>query len=29
MSFSVSKCVSAKDMWDTLESTHEDSSGIV
>ena len=25
----VSKCVSAKDMWDTLESTHEGSSGIV
>ena len=25
----VSKCVSAKDMWDTLESTHEGSSGTV
>jgi len=25
----VSKCVSAKDMWDTLESTYEGSSGIV
>jgi len=27
--FRVSKCVSAKDMWNTLESTHEGSSGIV